>query len=134
MPGTAGKDVCVGKGAKGLNEYCYNLGWDHGNWKKLDLHPDPWGDALSVAPCTLKADANKCYGRGYKDSMKQSSPSSSRGSSSSPTFATFQSHDTQDSRVRDLGRAAKLKHPEYHNNSGTLRGHEIAMRHIRANM
>lgn len=57
--------VCYGKDSFGLNEYCYNTGYDHAT----NSSPDPIGDAIDVAPCTTNQNANKCYGDGYVAGM-----------------------------------------------------------------
>lgn len=49
----------------GLSQYCYQLGFDH---SQLQL-PDPVGEAIAVAPCTLIPTANKAYGQGIIDGM-----------------------------------------------------------------
>jgi hypothetical protein len=50
--------------SEGLNEYCYNTGYDHGSGKNT-LNPDPIGDGISSLPCTLNKDANESYSKGY---------------------------------------------------------------------
>lgn len=50
---------------KGLQQYCYNLGYDHA---QLQM-PDPVGEAIAVAPCTFVESANKAYGQGIVDGM-----------------------------------------------------------------
>lgn len=60
----------------GLNEYCYNTGYDHGKIS-TNLHPDAISDSLAAAPCTYNKNANESYARGYTDGMNDSSTSSS---------------------------------------------------------
>ncbi len=50
---------------KGLQQYCYQLGYDHSQFQM----PDPVGEAIAVAPCTIVESANKAYGQGIIDGM-----------------------------------------------------------------
>lgn len=50
---------------KGLQQYCYQLGFDHAQVQM----PDPVGDAIAVAPCTVVPSANQAYGQGIVDGM-----------------------------------------------------------------
>ena len=64
----ASYSTCTGRGTSGLNEYCYNTGYDHGRGMSLH-HPDPIGEGISVLPCHINDNANKCYTKGYTDGM-----------------------------------------------------------------
>jgi hypothetical protein len=59
-----GSDVCTGKDAPGLNQYCYTAGYDAG---KQNTTPDPVGESFSAIPCLTNAQANACYAQGFKD-------------------------------------------------------------------
>lgn len=50
---------------KGLQQYCYQLGFDHAQIAM----PDPVGEAIAVAPCTIVPEANKAYGQGITDAL-----------------------------------------------------------------
>lgn len=50
----------------GLNEHCYNVGFDHAT----STTPDPIGDGIDAFPCTTNENANASYGQGYVDGMK----------------------------------------------------------------
>ncbi len=56
-----GSNVCTGKDAPGLNQYCYTAGYDAG---KQNTTPDPVGEGLGAIPC-LTAKANACYTEGF---------------------------------------------------------------------
>ena len=57
---------CTGKGAPGLNQYCYTTGYEHA---RPNSSPDAVGESLGVAPCITNANANQCYANGYRDGM-----------------------------------------------------------------
>ena len=67
-------NVCTGKNAPGLNQYCYTTGHDHAS---SSSSPDILGDALSALPCTTNTNANKCYAKGFKDAHDHASGNSS---------------------------------------------------------
>lgn len=58
-------------GNKGLNEHCYNVGYNHASSGKTD--PDPIGHGIDAAPCTWSSSANSSYAKGYTDGMSSSS-------------------------------------------------------------
>lgn len=65
--GNSNSNVCTGKDAPGMNQHCYNTGYDHGC---PSTKSDVVGDAMAAFPCTLKESTNRCYAQGYTDAMK----------------------------------------------------------------
>jgi len=61
--------TCYGPGAPGLNQHCYNTGFDHGS---KSISPDPVGEGIASFPCTLRKNANDCYAKGIMDARYQS--------------------------------------------------------------
>ena len=57
----------------GLNEYCYQKGYDHATDKNI-LHPDPIGQGIDAFPCTTNRSAARSYGEGYSDGYRDSNP------------------------------------------------------------
>jgi len=55
------RSACTGPKAPGLNQHCFNVGWAHG----ADRRGDPVGHGVDAAPCTLNANANRCYAQGF---------------------------------------------------------------------
>ena len=55
-----------GSSGSGLNDHCYQVGYEHGS---QSTNPDPVGDGLAAAPCTITKEANAAYARGYTDAM-----------------------------------------------------------------
>lgn len=64
----ASYSTCTSRGASGLNEYCYNTGYDHGRGMSL-TDPDPVGEGISALPCRTNDRANQCYTKGYTDGL-----------------------------------------------------------------
>ena len=64
--------------SSGMNEYCYQTGFDHGSDASFDVMNgnDPIGDALAAAPCTLNSSYNESYAQGYVDGNRMSGVSS----------------------------------------------------------
>ena len=50
-----------GSSGSGLNDHCYQVGYEHGS---QSTNPDPVGDGLAAAPCTITKEANAAYARG----------------------------------------------------------------------
>lgn len=50
----------------GLNQYCYQTGYDHAKYND----PDPVGEGIAAAACTLNREANKNYGKGITDGRR----------------------------------------------------------------
>ena len=54
-------------GNAGLNQYCYNLGYQHCS---PSINPDPVGEGIEAFTCSLKDSSNKYYGQGCVDALK----------------------------------------------------------------
>ena len=52
-----------GGSSPGLNQYCYQTGYDHA--KHND--PDPVGEGIAAAACTLNREANRNYAKGFTE-------------------------------------------------------------------
>jgi len=50
----------------GLSTHCYSIGYEHGS---MSTDPDPIGDGIAAAPCTLTKETNDAYAKGYVDAM-----------------------------------------------------------------
>ena len=49
----------------GLNQHCYNVGYDHATTRDID----PVGQGIDAFPCTTNENANKAYAKGYTDGI-----------------------------------------------------------------
>jgi hypothetical protein len=54
---------CTGSDAPGLNQMCYQAGYD--STRSSDTIPD----AVQAGVCTINAQSNACYGQGVSDGM-----------------------------------------------------------------
>ena len=61
----SGSNACTGPNAPGLNEVCYNAGYNQ--TRANGDGPDIVGEAFQAGICTTNKDANACYGQGASD-------------------------------------------------------------------
>jgi hypothetical protein len=68
MGGDNSKSGGSSRDKPGLNQYCYQTGYDHATNNSSE--PDPVGEGIAAAPCTTNSGASKSYGRGFSDGYK----------------------------------------------------------------
>lgn len=61
---------CLSKDTPGLNQHCFDVGFDH--VKTTKLKPDAISDGIDVMPCLVRREAKECheYGTVSAGSMK----------------------------------------------------------------
>lgn len=63
----------------GIDEHCYNVGYDHGSNSDVKNNDDLVGEGLEAFPCTLSDHASKAYGEGYVDGVNNRDGTSYNG-------------------------------------------------------